>query len=232
MRAEPEYPHRQPVFALPQQGGQVKFRGGEGVLAVSHKFPVAPDGDGAVGGVEPHAGVLPAFGQGKIQHIAADGVVIPGQLAGFQFLVAVPGIHGVDVLGGAVAALPLHLDQARHLDVVPLGHIEAGLFKAGGDLVFPHGIEEFPAAVQAQTEGFAPQAGAAVGGMGGKPVHLKYGGIGPPGGIKLHRINSFLWTPGAGKGRLAAGQNSAFIVAVLPPAFNRPRHKICPASTF
>ena len=139
------------VFAVPDIGGQVKFRRGEAVLAVSHILSVQPERHAALhtleGNVYGHA--LHGFRKGKILYIACRRVEPGGNLPGQDLLPAVPWILHVQISGDIVA---LHLDMGRHPDLSPVSAVIVIRLKALDRVVQISSIRKLPDAVQGKAE--------------------------------------------------------------------------------
>ena len=110
--------HAEPVAGFPDVGGQVKIRGGEAVLGVAHKAAVEPDIEGLFHPLEGDADPLPQKPrlQIKTADVAAHVGILPVDFRGPEFLAAIPGVEGIDILDFPVALefhMPRHPDGAK-----------------------------------------------------------------------------------------------------------------------
>ena len=181
--------HAQAVDAVPEAIRQLKVRGGEAVLGIAHKLPVAPQVQGLLHPLEADADPLApqAFVQGEVQGVAAHGGVVPVDLRRAQGAQAVPGVHGIDVLQLTVA---LELDMSGGPDGTKAGKVRVlppEIGRAGGRV---GAVGEPPFAVQGLAQaaasggGFLRCAAAEVVGMGVQTVHRKHGGVGEPAKVR------------------------------------------------
>ena len=145
----------QPVSGGPDVGGQVKVRGGEGILAVAHKVAVEPDKGRLLNALEGHAHLLIQQSRGQIEpaDVAAHGAVLPVHLRGQQTGMAVPGVELVGVVN-LPEALGLHVP--RNLNGAELSQIIILLPEIPGTGVRIGTPAEQPLAVQTLAQGTDP----------------------------------------------------------------------------
>ena len=123
------------VARLAHGTGQIELRGGEGVLGIADELPVEPDIHRLLHALKADDHALAAQRRVEVErlHIGADGVVVrtgkltlrlhAGQAAAGRAaeIVALPGVHGVDVMEPVVAG---QLDVPRNGDLAEGGAVK------------------------------------------------------------------------------------------------------------
>ena len=180
--------HAEPVAPGLDMGGQVKVRGGEGILRVAHKMAVEPDEAGLLHALEgdAHIPAKEPCVQVKFPDVGAHRVKVPVDLRRAQLRVAVPGVELIGVVDGVIT-LGLHV--AGHGNGTKAGEVKI-LFPEvrgpGGWIPAPF---KKPLAVQALAQGGGFLFGGGVGdmvGVGIQAIYPKNRGVFKPFDIRQH----------------------------------------------
>ena len=151
-----EHLRRQFIFSILQVRRQLKLGRCEAVLTVAHKLSVQPYGNAAFRPLEGDVQRFPLhiLRHFKILHIAGHRIEAGGNLSRLQFLMALPGILHIGVLGRVIS---FHLDMGRYPDIVPRPAAVIFLFKSRNRTVIIFCVMKFPQTVQTETEAVLSQ---------------------------------------------------------------------------
>ena len=149
------------VFPFLQIWSQFKLRRSKAVLAVTHEISIEPDSNSALRALERDKQRFPlhVLRHLKILHIAGHRIEAGGDLSRLYFLVSLPGVLHVGILGRVVS---FHLNVGGNPDIIP-GSAAVLLFLKSGNPIsvilrimeLPQPVEAIPERIFAQLHAFS-----------------------------------------------------------------------------